>query len=630
MYKRETNLRVSWLFFLIASHTYTITPLYECYHKEQTTNKQTTTVIESTSMRLKQDKTIHSDHDIEEGPIEKAGSECSVSSHQSSVPNRTLVLSTWSITAFILILGCAVSGAFLGIGISSAIRDQDEQFHVNAVDLVKKIQSAWDDYINAAAMIHGRCRGRNFTRQDFRELYEYIVGGGLDFQAAQFDPNVTNSERAAYEEEARKYYAEHYPYIDYQGFVGFNYENSTKLEPRVQADYYFPIHFMEPIPGNIAAIDLDYYASGSRKRTVMACMVSGKPALTDRLRLVQETEEVAYGVVLMHPGYNLTITEQERWPRDLASIVVRIPDLLRRATQIQSEASEIYLYDQSDSLGETLFLGAVRVTPALDKQQARLTFLSEVTLKDLYKGGQHYYQENIVVTNKIWTVSVRPSDDSFNPKYGVVLVGGIIIFLAALALAVWVNQNTRKVAKINRLKAEAETERAALIVENAQQAAKAERELNDFIAHEVRNPVAAAMSACSFVKIAVNKRPPLADEESITTTKGDVDIIENALRFVNDLLRNMLDMHRATNKQLKVAVVPTDILHDVLEPVQSMLVQREGKVRVEVNCRPCLFAMSDRLRLKQVVMNLVCRKIMIIMCSRTYVLTWFHLLLIGS
>ena len=67
---------------------------------------------------------------------------------------------------------------------------------------------------------------------------------------------------------------------------------------------------------------------------------------------------------------------------------------------------------------------------------------------------------------------------------------------------------------------------------------------NDFLAHEVRNPVSAAMAACSFVKAAVTKENPLQTEESVQTTREDVGTIENALKFVADLLRSMLDMHR--------------------------------------------------------------------------------------
>lgn len=112
------------------------------------------------------------------------------------------------------------------------------------------------------------------------------------------------------------------------------------------------------------------------------------------------------------------------------------------------------------------------------------------------------------------------------------------------------------------------------------------------------------MSACSFVKTSVNETEPLVTQEKRKETREDVEIIDNALRFVNDLLRNMLDMHRAANKQLKVNMTPTDLLHDILEPVQAMLPQRETKFKVLVDCPENLSVMTDRMRLKQVCLNL--------------------------
>lgn len=542
-----------------------------------------------------------------------AKSGCAPSNQHSSGDDSSLTsfrrfrgTSTFTITSLIIALGLAVSGAFLGLGISSALKAESDAFDRNAIDLVNKIRNAWTDYVNAAAMIHGRCRTREFTRKDFRELYEYLIGGGLDFQAAQFDPYIPEDERAYYEDEARIYYAENYPDIHYRGFVGFNYANSTTLEPRNQAPFYYPIHYMEPIIGNIAAIDLDYHASGSRRRTVLYCLNNGQPALTDRLRLVQEKEAVAYGVVLMHPGYNVSTSGPgDRWPLDLASIVIRIPDLLRRSTNKQSQGSYVYIYDKSDSSGAThVFLGGVKIIPSASAGSlATLEFQKETNIVDL-RGNKLYREIDVQIANKVWTIAVAAVNADFQANYVFILVGGCIIVVATLGLAFWVHKNTSRVAKMNRLKAEAEAEKASLILESARKAAEAERELNDFIAHEVRNPVAAAMSACSFVKAALNRKNPLSDEESQTTTREDVHIIENALKFVNDLLRNMLDMHRAANKQLKVTLLPTDVLHDVLEPVQAMLIQRGGKVDVEISCPANMFVMADRLRLKQVMLNL--------------------------
>lgn len=47
------------------------------------------------------------------------------------------------------------------------------------------------------------------------------------------------------------------------------------------------------------------------------------------------------------------------------------------------------------------------------------------------------------------------------------------------------------------------------VVENANSVALAERELNEFLSHEVRNPLAAALSATSFLSSALNEPSPL-------------------------------------------------------------------------------------------------------------------------
>jgi CHASE1-domain containing sensor protein len=191
------------------------------------------------------------------------------------------------ISTLILFLGLVTSGAFLGLGITSANREQEDQFRVAANDFVSEIESEFEKYENAAAMIHKNCRSRNFTRQDFRDLYEYLAAEGLEFKAIQFDPNVTRDERPAREAEAREFYAQHYPYIKYRGFVGFETDLPPGLKPRSEQDYYFPIHYMEPIPGNEAAIDLDYYSHVSRRQTLLSAMETGRSAMTGRLVLVK-------------------------------------------------------------------------------------------------------------------------------------------------------------------------------------------------------------------------------------------------------------------------------------------------------------------------------------------------------
>lgn len=176
--------------------------------------------------------------DLDDIDLEK----CSLSSNEGSTTLASIRNNTTRLLVLlVVILGSGTAAAFLAVGISSAKNDQQDQFARSALDLVTKIEIAWEDYVTAAAWIHGRCRNRKFDRVDFREMYEYLVFSGLDFQAAQFDPNITHDERDEAEAEARAFYKENYPSVDYQGFVGLNFENSTTVEPRLNASYYFPI-----------------------------------------------------------------------------------------------------------------------------------------------------------------------------------------------------------------------------------------------------------------------------------------------------------------------------------------------------------------------------------------------------
>jgi signal transduction histidine kinase len=512
---------------------------------------------------------------------------------------------TGVITALILVLGIASSAAFLAVGLSGAHEQQVDHFERGAADLVKKIQSEFEQYVSAASVIHNRCRSRNFSRQDFRDLYEYLIDGGHTFKAVQFASNITRDERSVMEAEARAYYSEHYPEVNYRGFEGFESEVQSSLEPRSEQDFYFPIHYIEPVQGNEAAIDLDYYSHVSKRRTLLTSLDTGKPALTDRLLLVKEPDEESrcgsvdgpsYGVVLMHPGVNLT-SHSDVWPRDFASVVICMPNLLLRSIQYQGTSTSIYIHDGSDSSGKSVFLGGAQ------KKDGEVTYLPEIELKEL-NGHRLFLQEHVFSANKNWTVTVIAMAGTYEPSIAFVILGTVITLLASIFLALWVSNSARRMSKFNAMKAEAEGEKATLILENALQATKAERELNDFIAHEVRNPVAAAMSACSFVQTALSKPKPLTDEESRLSIREDITIVENSLCFVNDLMRSMLDMHKAAHKQLKIKLAPTDLFHDVLEPVSGMLYQRGSKVKVIVECPKDLHVVTDSLRLRQVILNL--------------------------
>jgi hypothetical protein len=330
----------------------------------------------------------------------------------------------------------------------------------------------------------------------------------------QFAPNISHAERSAAEQEAREFYAKQYPHVDYKGIIGFN-GNSTVVESRWNQSFYFPVHYMEPVEGNEAAVELDIHSSEPRIRAVDALFELEQPSLTDRLSLVKEKGQVSrcgnhdgpsYGVVLLHPGVPLSDallsteeqtqlknTDDARWPKDFASMVVCIPDLLVRSTRDKRRDIVTYIHDLSHPQSNAVFMGGALINhkskdSLVEGEDHSIYFVDEISLEELesrLKCGTNThgcYQETIPVANREWTITVEDREDGNTTTKVLILLGGFIIIFASTLLAVWVKTSDRRTQKFNKMKSQADIEKAALILQNARQAAKTERELNDFIA----------------------------------------------------------------------------------------------------------------------------------------------------
>lgn len=215
--------------------------------------------------------------------------------------------------------------------------------------------------------------------------------------------------------------------------------------------------------------------------------------------------------------------------------------------------------------------------------------------RDTSSWGRGVVTTQLETSYNEWVMTVAYQVDE--AKFAVII--GIAFFVA---LSVTGLIGTIMIQK--QIHADALTATSAELVDQARLAAKREHELNDYIAHEVRNPLAAAISACTFVSSSLSEKQPLTDEASRIAVCEDVAIIEVSLRYINDLLRSMLDLSRAASNQLVLEHAPVDILNDILNPVAAMLYSRDQLFEVLVECPSNLIVEADRLRLKQVVLNL--------------------------
>ena len=175
-------------------------------------------------------------------------------------------------------------------------------------------------------------------------------------------------------------------------------------------------------------------------------------------------------------------------------------------------------------------------------------------------------------------------------------IGGIVVACVIFVMILYTMWHRYKLARQKRIYARK--------TKTAETIAARERELNEFIAHEVRNPLASAIAALSFVSSKTEDPSYIPIAEHRATVKSDIVVIESSLQFVNELLRNMLDLHRSAHKEMKLQLSPIDILRDVFEPVASILFMRGATVDVLTECPQNLIVKGDRMRLKQICLNL--------------------------
>jgi signal transduction histidine kinase/CheY-like chemotaxis protein len=557
-------------------------------------------------------------------------SPCTSQRRQSQGGARTTKL----IATLIIFIGTGACGLILAFGITAAKGDQRQQFNIIATETVRQFELVWEQYELAALWIHQATRSMDSPRKEFLELYEYL-GTNLDFQGIAYIRNVSLAERPFVEAETRRIYSD-FPY--YQGFVEVNTTSNTlqQLGPR---PFYFPIHHIAPIEeyGFFLDLDFDFFQDAIDK-----AFTSGEAALTKRHVFssdqvgISEKPVLYHAVGLMHPGVVLT-TDPDEEQRDLGLISVLIPSLLEEIAQHYpiSDPVSVYVYDSTDSTPsqetEFVFLGGATFfsndgnqvfdrstsydgNPESDSRRPEsrneaIVFDEETDIEDLRRfkktGKKWLHESSFPVASREWTVVVVADEDTFQPDLFFVILGSMLIFLASASLALGICMSHRRNVKINEIRDDAKAEKAAMMVENARQSARAERELNDFIAHEVRNPLSAAMTASVFVSSAIgDEKTSLVDFETRKSIQDDMSIIDASLKFINDLLRNMLDMNRASSNQLQIELAHADLLRDVLQPVASMMYSRCEGFEILLDCPEDLVVVTDRMRLKQILLNL--------------------------
>lgn len=355
----------------------------------------------------------------------------------------------WLYITLIVLVGAACSGAFLVMGIVGAFEEQDLEFNRDAQDMSHAIESALEDYEMFSLWIHESCHkviGDPSTppevdvakhvgfcsRDEFERLFEYVKASpvGLNFVAMHYIPNITHAMRKPLEEQSRQYYSDRIgPDFDYAGIKDTQIMPDGSLAPlsaAAERDWYFPIHYLLPLENNEQAVDIDVYPIN--KECIDNSIATGRPYMGQRFRLFNDPDDRSvFGSIFISPGI-VTRQEEERESNPerrktaLSMIVIRIPDLIERASRFTSTSFTVHLFDNStehrDKDGNPLFLGAATTSnnDANNQQNHRRTFVLKDEVPYLQvptQPGGRKFSTQIDVADHKWIVVIQPLDGMY-------------------------------------------------------------------------------------------------------------------------------------------------------------------------------------------------------------------------
>lgn len=152
---------------------------------------------------------------------------------------------------------------------------------------------------------------------------------------------------------------------------------------------------------------------------------------------------------------------------------------------------------------------------------------------------------------------------------------------------------------------------------------KAEQELNEFVSHEVRNPLAAAISSIQFVEqeLAGTGKAYVPSD----ALQEDVAIIGHSLEYIHQLLTSMLDLNKFLEKGgVKLNPRPLLLRRDFTAPVYNLYKHRASRLQFTIQTwwrdESGMLQLipeghdqrmnADLVRLKQILINIVSNQLL--------------------
>ena len=486
------------------------------------------------------------------------------------------------------------------------------EFSRAAEDHIAAVRTTLASYLeplDAIAAFHAATD--RFDRQAYRTFVTPQLARRPAISSLEWIPRVSQAQREAYEEAARK---DTFADFDFAGFqFTERFQQGVMVRASERAEYY-PVYYQEPIVEGGIALGFDLGSNPERLEALLQARDTGLMAATARVILVEETQEERYSTLVFRPVYQAgaapaTLHERRHNLAGFALVVLRIDVVVAEAlVQMTPQGITLTMYDASAPPGQQFLYRHEAETSqaafALGRGPvtAQRTGLHSTGVFDM--GGRQW----LLVAEP--TRAYLIAKQSWYPWLALVSV----LTLTAM-LTVYLHANITRNARITLLVAERTAQlhwaNDALRAQQQRERALVEAELEKvrrqlvhqtrlatlgqiagMIAHELRNPLGAVRNAIYYLQ-----RHVVKDNAELAEF---LRIIDTEVHTSDQIISNLLEMTRA-----KQPTFETVNLADIAEQVWQHLPQRDNvRCRCVMHPEPFL-CHADTAQLRQVLTNLL-------------------------
>ncbi|NCB07177.1 MAG: hypothetical protein EOM73_03320, partial [Bacteroidia bacterium] len=188
-------------------------------------------------------------------------------------------------------------------------------------------------------------------------------------------------------------------YPVYEGSdLGVFWMPEKTLVTAAQRSYYVPVGYIAPLEGNRPAVGYDINSDPVRRVAIDQAIMTGRPAVTEPIRLVQEQQQ-RIGVLVLHPAYRGYQGPEKGAPPQLIGFAVGVIKV--------DELVEIAIRDQ---LPEGLVVRLSDPQAGADRQ--RLYHSPGSAETDMIGSAERFsWSTGLMMADRSWILQVYPTSD---------------------------------------------------------------------------------------------------------------------------------------------------------------------------------------------------------------------------